>query len=131
MLFGLIGSRKGRKIRGSPVQGVKNEPRISRIFTDRTNNLTTAMMVYIIIYTVSRTAKLFRNGRSQAVRLPSEYRFEGSEVYVRRDPATGDVILSRRPESWKDFFAFLATVEVPEDFLSDRKDAPPQKRELF
>jgi len=89
------------------------------------------MVVYIIIYTMPRTAKLFRNGRSQAVRLPSEYRFEGSEVFVRRDPATGDVILSRRPESWEDFFAFLKTVDVPEDFLSDRKDAPAQKRELF
>ena len=43
-----------------------------------------------------KTAKLFRNGRSQAVRLPSEYRFEGSEVFVRRDPATGDVILTCR-----------------------------------
>jgi len=91
----------------------------------------TNRVVYIIIYTMPRTAKLFRNGRSQAVRLPSEYRFEGSEVFVRRDPATGDVILSRRPESWKDFFAFLKTVDVPEDFLSDRNDAPPQKRELF
>jgi antitoxin VapB len=78
-----------------------------------------------------RTAKLFANGRSQAVRLPAEFRFEGSEVYVRRDPSTGDVILSRRPESWTDFFAFLKTVEVPRDFLLDRKDAPPQKRELF
>ena len=80
---------------------------------------------------MSRTAKLFRNGRSQAVRLPSDYRFEGSEVFVRRDPATGDVILSRRPESWDDFFVLLKTVDVPEDFLSDRGDAPPQKRELF
>jgi antitoxin VapB len=78
-----------------------------------------------------RTAKLFRNGRSQAVRLPSEYRFEGSEVFVRRDPATGDVILSRRPDSWTEFFTFLKTADVAEDFLSDRKDAPPQKRELF
>jgi antitoxin VapB len=84
-----------------------------------------------MIYTMPRTAKLFLNGRSQAVRLPSEYRFEGSEVFVRRDPATGDVILSRRPESWRDFFAFLKTADVPEDFLSDRDDAPPQKRELF
>ena len=50
------------------------------------------------------TAKLFRNGRSQAVRLPAEYRFEGSAVYILRDPATGDVILSRRPESWPQFF---------------------------
>lgn len=80
---------------------------------------------------MSRTAKLFRNGRSQAVRLPSEFRFEGSEVYVRRDPTTGDVILSRRPESWKDFFEMMKGVDVPEGFLSDRKDAPPQKRELF
>ena len=80
-----------------------------------------------------RTAKLFRNGRSQAVRLPSEYRFEGSEVYVRRDPATGDVILSRRPESWEDLFELMNNVEIPGDFLSDRKikDAPPQKRDLF
>ena len=76
-------------------------------------------------------AKLFRNGRSQAVRLPSEYRFEGSEVYVRRDPATGDVILSRRPESWEDFFEMMKNIDVPSDFLADRDDAPPQKRKLF
>ena len=78
-----------------------------------------------------RTAKLFRNGRSQAVRLPSEYRFAGSEVFVRRDPVTGDVILSRRPESWEDFFELTKTVKVPDDFLSDREDLPPQKRKLF
>ena len=79
---------------------------------------------------MSRTAKLFLNGRSQAVRLPSEYRFEGSEVYVRRDPS-GDVILSRRPESWKDFFELAKTLDIPDDFLNDRKDLPPQKRKLF
>lgn len=78
-----------------------------------------------------RTAKLFRNGRSQAVRLPLEYRFEGSEVYLRRDPLTGDVILSRRPESWRDFFELMKTIDVPEDFLADRRDAPPQKRDIF
>ena len=80
---------------------------------------------------MQKTAKLFKNGRSQAVRLPSEYRFEGSEVYVRRDPTTGDVILSRRPDSWNDLFILMNTTEVPKDFLADRKDAPPQKRELF
>ena len=78
-----------------------------------------------------RTAKLFRNGRSQAVRLPQEYRFEGTEVFVRRDPATGDVILSRRPASWQDFFELMDTIDVPEDFLADRQDMPPQKRKLF
>ena len=84
-----------------------------------------------MIYTMSKTAKLFRNGRSQAVRLPSEFRFEGSEVYVRRDPATRDVILSRRPDSWKDFFELMKNIEVPKDFLADRKDTAPQKRRLF
>lgn len=78
-----------------------------------------------------RTAKLFRNGRSQAVRLPSEFRFEGDEVFVRRDPSTGDVILSRRPDSWDSFFALVKETAIPDDFLSDRDDQPPQKRELF
>lgn len=63
-------------------------------------------------------AKLFTTGRSQAVRLPMEYRFEGSEVFIRRDPKTGDVVLSRRPESWADFFALYDTTEVPADFMS-------------
>jgi antitoxin VapB len=78
-----------------------------------------------------RTAKLFRNGRSQAVRLPVDYRFECSQVYIRRDPATGDVILSRRPESWQEFFELMKTIDVPEDFLAERQDAPPQKRRLL
>ena len=80
---------------------------------------------------MARTAKLFRNGRSQAVRLPSEFRFEGKEVFVRQDPATGDVILSRRPDSWKSFFALVDQAEVPKDFMTERRDQPPQKRELF
>ena len=78
-----------------------------------------------------RTAKLFYNGRSQAVRLPAEYRFSGSEVFVRRDPTTGDVVLSRRPDSWQDFFDLMKTIDVPKDFMVARDDAPPQKRELF
>ena len=78
-----------------------------------------------------QTGNLFRNGRSQAVRLPADFRFTGSEVYVRRDPATGDVILSRRPDSWQDFFDLTRTLDIPEDFLSNRRDSPPQKRKLF
>jgi len=78
-----------------------------------------------------RIAKLFLNGRSQAVRLPADLRFEGSEVFIRQDPDTGDVILSRRPESWDDFFELVRRADVPEDFLSDRQDHPPQKRDLF
>jgi antitoxin VapB len=45
--------------------------------------------------------------------------------------ATGDVILSRKPDSWDGFFKRLQSAEVPEDFLVDRGDAPPQARELF
>jgi antitoxin VapB len=65
------------------------------------------------------TAKLFTTGRSQAVRLPKEFRFEGTEVYIRREPATGDVVLSRRPDSWAGLFALDTTTEVPEDFMSE------------
>jgi antitoxin VapB len=78
-----------------------------------------------------RAAKLFMNGRSQAVRLPSEFRFEGSEVFVRKDPATGDVILSRRPESWDGFFELRREANVPDEFLADRRDGAPQTREPF
>ena len=78
-----------------------------------------------------RTAKLFRNGRSQAVRLPSEFRFEGKEVFIRRDPRTGDVILSRRSDSWESFFALTQEAGVPEDFMTERRDQVPQKRKLF
>ena len=44
-------------------------------------------------------AKLFKNGASQAVRLPAEFRFEGDQVYISRDERTQDVILSKRPRS--------------------------------
>ena len=80
---------------------------------------------------MARVAKLFRNGRSQAVCLPAEYRFDGSEVFIRREPATGDVILSRRPESWEAFFELRRAAEIPKEFMANRSDEAPQKRELF
>ena len=78
-----------------------------------------------------RIAKLFLNGRSQAVRLPSDLRFDGKEVYIRQDPETGDVILSRRPGSWDGFFGLTQPAEIPPDFMADRRDDTPQKREPF
>ena len=80
---------------------------------------------------MGHVAKIFMNGRSQAVRLPAEYRFESNQVYVRRDPTTGDVVLSRRPGDWADFFESLEHLEIPEDFMVGRKDAPPQRRKLL
>jgi hypothetical protein len=39
-----------------------------------------------------------------------------------------DISPSRRPSSWETFFELMKTTEVPDDFLADRKDSPPQKR---
>lgn len=77
---------------------------------------------------MNQKAKLFTNGRSQAVRLPAAYRFEETEVYIRKDPETGDVILSRRPADWDDFFAALKDAGVPADFL-DEKERDQEKQE--
>ncbi len=75
---------------------------------------------------MSDTAKLFTTGRSQAVRLPLAYRFDCAQVYIRRDAANGDVILSRRPDSWDGLFALDATTTVPADFMTseDRRQGP-------
>jgi len=80
---------------------------------------------------MTRTAKLFLNGRSQAVRLPADFRFAGSEVFIRQDPATGDVVLSRRPESWDSFFKLRQEANVSDEFMANRQDEAPQKRQLF
>lgn len=67
---------------------------------------------------MTQVAKLFQNGRSQAVRLPAAYRFNDcDEVYIRRDPDTGDVILSRRPDTWDGFLEARRRARVPETFL--------------
>lgn len=79
---------------------------------------------------MNNTAKIFTTGRSQAVRLPLEFRFEGKEVFIRRDPVTGDVILSRKPDSWQGFFDVLASTEAPGDFMDDRKQTR-SKRDPF
>jgi antitoxin VapB len=76
---------------------------------------------------MTQTAKIFMNGRSQAVRLPAEFRFACKEVFIER---RGDaVILRPKPAGWDDFFDRPSG--VPDDFLADRSDEPPQKRELF
>lgn len=80
---------------------------------------------------MSQSAKIFTNGRSQAVRLPAAYRFNCNEVFIRKDPKTGDVILSRKPGTWDDFFNLLKTVDIPDDFLRDRGDSVSQERDVF
>jgi antitoxin VapB len=65
-----------------------------------------------------QTAKVFMTGRSQAVRIPAEFRFNSKEVFIRRDDKTGEVILSRKPVDWDELFAKLDAAGVPDDFLT-------------
>ena len=69
------------------------------------------------------------SGRSQHVTIPAEYRFSGEEVFVRRDPATGDLILSQSPGGWQEFFAAVDENPFPDDFLSDRAQGTAEIRE--
>jgi antitoxin VapB len=77
------------------------------------------------------TAKLFLTGGSQAVRLPVEFGFEGvTEVYIWRDTATGDVVLSRRPRpTWQDFMTLRAQLADSDlaTFMSERQQAIQQR----
>jgi antitoxin VapB len=75
-------------------------------------------------------AKVFMSGRSQAVRIPAEFRFSSNEVYIRRDARNGDVILSQSPGSLQEILTALDQLGVPKDFLSpsERAQQRPQKR---
>ncbi len=57
---------------------------------------------------MNQTAKIFTTGRSQAVRLPLEFRFDVAEVFIRHDPITGDVVLSRKPVDWQGLLDVVA-----------------------
>lgn len=75
----------------------------------------------------TKRASIFRNGSNQAVRLPQELKFPENvkEVRIRRQ---GDALLLSpvRPD-WSSFFSLQT--DVPDDFLTDRRDLPPQSRE--
>ena len=72
-------------------------------------------------------AKVFMNGRSQVVKIPAEYRITANVVYIRRDPQSGDLILSETP-AWDEIFAALDHVRIPEDFMADRDQGTSQER---
>jgi antitoxin VapB len=74
-------------------------------------------------------ARVFMSGRSQHVTIPAEFRFHSTAVSIRRDPGSGDVILSEVP-SLDDVFAALDAAKLPEDFMSeaDRDRRPPESR---
>lgn len=74
------------------------------------------------IIKLMHTARIFNNGNSQAVRLPKQFRLDASEVFIRKDAATGDIVLSAHPASgsWAEFFALRAKARMPADFLAGR-----------
>jgi antitoxin VapB len=77
--------------------------------------------------TKGSTAKVFTTGRSQAVRIPKEFRFACREVLIERD---GDrLILTPCPKSWLEYFA--RALRFSDDFPDSIKDGPAQERERF
>ncbi|MEM8535724.1 MAG: type II toxin-antitoxin system VapB family antitoxin [Chloroflexota bacterium] len=71
------------------------------------------------------TAKIFRNGQSQAIRLPKEYRFEGSKVYLKR--MGNAVVLIPEHDSWQPLIDSLTMFS--DDFMAERNQPPVQVRE--
>lgn len=70
------------------------------------------------------TAKIFTNGRSQAVRLPKEYRFDDDEVFVKR---VGDAVVLLPRRGWGTLFAALEAFEP--GFTLEREQPDQQERE--
>ena len=73
------------------------------------------------------TAKIFENGRSQAVRLPKECRFSSDEVLVNK---IGDIVILLPKSSNWDSFA-VAIDMFSDDFMDDKREASLQEREIL
>ena len=80
-------------------------------------------------------AESIHSGRSQAVRLPKEFRFDCQEVFIRQDPDSGDVVISKKPGNWEGFFSqvdsLLERQSVPSSFLQNRDNDIEEERDLF
>lgn len=76
-------------------------------------------------------AKVFRNGRSQAVRIPAEFRFKSDQVFIERNEQTGVITLSEKPLhlTAAELFARF-DAEGPFDFDLDRDMRLPEEREI-
>jgi antitoxin VapB len=70
-----------------------------------------------------QTAKVFQNGRSQAIRLPKEFRVDADEVYLKKTPE-GFLVIARDP--WEMFFEGVE--ELSDDFLAGGRKQPPIER---
>lgn len=74
-----------------------------------------------------KTAKIFQNGQSQAVRLPKEFRFDDAEVFIKK---SGNVVtLIPLTDSWDSLFGSLK--KFSSDFMIERDQPEMDKRENF
>jgi len=73
------------------------------------------------------TAKLFKNGKSQAVRLPKQFKFQGTEVYIKR--IGRNVILIPKDDPWESLISSLDNFS--DDFMADREQPVLDKREVL
>ncbi len=73
------------------------------------------------------TAKLFKNGKSQAVRLPKEFKFQGDEVYIKK--IGRNVILIPKDDPWESLISSLD--QFSDDFMAERVQPPAESREDF
>jgi antitoxin VapB len=71
------------------------------------------------------TAKLFKNGKSQAVRLPKDFKFNGSEVYVKK--IGRNVLLIPKEDPWESLISSLG--KFSDDFMTERNQLFPERRE--
>ena len=72
-----------------------------------------------------RTAKVFKSGNSQAVRIPAEFQFDTDEVEIfRRDD---ELVLRKKPKTLEQAFHLLSSLSP--DYLSEREDTLPQERD--
>jgi antitoxin VapB len=72
-----------------------------------------------------KTAKLFKNGNSQAVRLPKDFRFDGESVFVQR--LGNSVVLIPKDDPWKSLMD--ATERFTDDFMEERDQGEQPERE--
>jgi antitoxin VapB len=72
-----------------------------------------------------QTAKIFTNGRSQAIRLPKEYRFSGDDVFINK--IGNIVVLIPKDDPWSVLANSLD--QFSDDFMEDRNQPPQDSRE--
>ncbi len=78
---------------------------------------------------MKQIAKVFQNGRSQAIRIPKEFRVNTKEVYIEK---VGDtlIIKPKKENRWEAFFSLLEQNDTS-GFLEERNQPPLDKKELF